>query len=82
MAISCDTNDLMAAAKCYKCIPTGMQNEVIIYLLAEILKAENGAAVDPATLEQAARCYKCIPAGMQAEVQTYLLCQIAQAAGI
>ena len=60
-----------------KCIPTGAQNEVIIYLLNQLLAA-------PQTMQQlldGAKCYKCIPAGMQMEVQTYLLCQIANAAG-
>lgn len=79
--ISCDPNDLMAAAKCFKCIPGGMQNEVIIYLLANILNAETGASMEPSYLMEKAKCFKCIPAGMQAEVETYLLCQIAQSVG-
>ena len=75
--ISCEPNDLMVAAKCYKCIPGGMQPEVIIYLLNEIL----GTGLTVAQLMENAKCYKCIPAGMQAEVQTYLLCAIANAGG-
>ena len=55
-----------------KCIPTGMQNEVIIYLLNQIL----GTSLTPQQLMDAANCMKCIPTGMQTEVQTYLLCQI------
>jgi hypothetical protein len=77
MPISCDPNDLAQAANCMKCIPTGMQPEVIIYLLQQI--AGNTQTTDQ--LVQSAACFKCIPSGMQADVQTYLLCQIANAAG-
>ena len=77
MPISCNPNDLLEGAKCMKCIPSGAQNEVIIYLLNQMLTT-------PKTTQQlldGANCYKCIPSGMQQEVQTYLLCQIANAAG-
>ena len=70
--VSCDPNSLVQAAACFKCIPAGMQNEVITYLLAVIA----GGSLDPNTLMLEASCMKCIPRGMQAEVQTYLLCQI------
>lgn len=76
MPISCEPNALLAASACMKCIPTGTQNEVIIYLLNTI----SGLNLTPQQLVDAARCYKCVPAGMQAEVQTYLLCQIANTA--
>jgi hypothetical protein len=49
-----------------------MQNEVIIYLLNQIL----GTGLTPEQLMDAAKCYKCIPPGSQLEVQTYLLCAI------
>lgn len=75
--ISCDPNDLMEAAKCYKCIPAGMQPEVIIYLLNQLLETP----MTVQELEDGAKCYRCIPKGMQSEVQTFLLCQIANAAG-
>lgn len=74
MAISCEPADLVREAKCFKCIPEGMQNEVIIYLLNQILGT--GLTVDQ--LMDEAKCFKCIPQGMQAEVQTYLLCQIVE----
>lgn len=77
MAISCEPNDLLLQAKCFKCIPFGMQNEVIIYLLNQLL----GTGLTPQQLMDNAKCFKCIPAGMQPEVQTYLLCQIANASG-
>jgi hypothetical protein len=77
MAVDCTPNSLEEAAKCFKCIPKGMQSEVMIYLLATIAKE----SLDPTTLMAKAACFKCIPAGMQSEVQTYLLCQIATASG-
>lgn len=70
--ISCDPKDLLEAAKCYACIPKGAQEEVVIYLLNQLLTT-------PKTVQElmnGAACYRCIPQGMQAEVQTYLLCQI------
>lgn len=72
-----DPSSLAQASACYKCIPTGMQNEVIIYLL-------NSMLATPLTVQQmlnGSRCMKCIPSGSQLEVQTYLLTQIATAAG-
>lgn len=70
--VSCDPNNLVQAAACFKCIPSGAQNEVVIYLLNQIL----GTGLTPQQLMDASSCYKCIPRGMQAEVQTFLLCQI------
>lgn len=77
MAVNCDPNSLAQASACMKCIPPGMQNEVIIYLLNVI----SGLNLTPQQLMANAACLKCIPQGMQSEVQTYLLCQIATAAG-
>lgn len=67
-----DVDTLIKDSDCYRCIPTGMQNEVIIYLLNQIL----GTNLTPQQLMDESKCYKCIPAGMQMEVQIYLLCQI------
>lgn len=75
MAISCEPNDLLEAAKCFKCIPVGEQMAVQIYLLQQI--AENTMTVDE--LLAAAKCFKCIPQGAQAEIRNYLLCQIVNA---
>ena len=33
---SCDPQDLMAAARCFRCIPAGMMDEVIMFLLCQI----------------------------------------------
>lgn len=73
MAINCDPNALLEASKCFKCIPPGMQPEVMLYLLAQI----NGGSTDPNVLMEQAKCMKCIPKGMQDEVITYLLCLLA-----
>lgn len=73
MAISCDTNDLMANAACFdKCIPPGNQAAVQTYLLAVIA----GGSLDPNVLMQQAACFKCIPSGMLKEIQVMLLCNI------
>lgn len=58
-------------------IPDGMNSEVIIYLLNQIL----GKGLTPQQLMDEAKCFKCIPKGMQDEVITYLLCAIASGAG-
>ena len=77
MPIACDSNSLVQAAACYKCIPAGQQPEVIIYLLNQIL----GTGLTVQQLTTNAAFFRCIPSGMQAEVQTYLLCQIANKVG-
>lgn len=74
--ISCDPADLMAASKCMKCIPQGMQLEVVIYILNEIL----GTGLTPDQLIENAKCFKCIPKGSQMEVIAYLTCQLVNAA--
>lgn len=81
MVNSTPPNTLLAGAACYKCIPTGMQSEVVIYLLAQLLNATNGASTDPAVLMQQASCYKCIPPGLQGPVSLYILDQLATALG-
>lgn len=73
MPINCDPSALELSASCYKCIPKGMQPEVMIYLLNQIL----GTGQTPQQLMDASNCFRCVPAGMQEEVMTYLLCQIA-----
>lgn len=72
MAISCEPNDLLEAAKCFGCIPAGTQAEVQTYLLAVIA----GGSLDPNTLMQQAACFRCVPKGMLPEVMAYLLCAI------
>jgi hypothetical protein len=72
MSISCQPNDLLELSRCYECIPSGMQPEVMIYLLNQLLPVP----LTPDQLMEAAKCMRCIPHGMQPEVQIYLLCQI------
>lgn len=71
--IDCDPNALLDAAKCFKCIPKGLEPEVMIYLLNVI----SGLNLTPQQLMTEAKCYKCIPKGMQEAVMTFLLCNIA-----
>jgi hypothetical protein len=77
MAVNCDPNALEQAAACYKCIPTGTQREVMIFLLNQIL----GTGLTVQQLLNGAKCYKCIPTGQQDEVISFLLCQIANKVG-
>jgi hypothetical protein len=77
MPVSCLPNDLLDAARCYRCVPVGEQGAVIIYLLNQIL----GTGLTTQQLMDNSVCFKCIPSGMQADVQTYLLCQIANSVG-
>lgn len=51
------------------CIPTGMQNAAIIYLLSQQLTP----VPTPAEIMAASACYTCIPAGMQQAAILYLL---------
>ena len=77
MAVNCDPNALLEAAKCFKCIPVEMQNPVLIYLLSQSLVIEGGTAPTIQELLDGAKCFKCIPNGMQEEVIIYLLCHLA-----
>lgn len=73
MPISCEQNDLLAAAACFaERIPPGQQAALQTYLLAVIA----GGSLDPNVLLEEARCFRCAD-GMLMEIQTYLLCQIA-----
>lgn len=73
MAVNCDDpNALLEAAKCFKCIPSGLQGAVQTYLLAVIA----GGSLDPDTLMQQANEFQKIPKGMLPEVMAMLLCNI------
>lgn len=74
MAVNCDTDALLDAAKCFKCIPDGEQAVIQTYLLA----VAAGGSLDPDVLMAQAKCFKCIPPGMLAEIQVFLLCQILE----
>lgn len=70
--INCDPASLVDAAKCFECIPRGMEGPVTIYLLNQI----SGLNLTPAQLVDAAKCNRCIPPGQQNEIIIWLLCQI------
>jgi hypothetical protein len=73
MAITCDPAALVAAAKCFNCIPKQMQKPVELYLLA----VAAGGSLDPKVIEAAAAPFRAIPRQMQEVVEQYLLCKIA-----
>jgi len=75
MAVNCDPAALVAAAKCFECIPPSMQKPVELYLLA----VANGLATDingVRAIETAAKCFNCIPKQMREPVEAYLLCSL------
>lgn len=71
MALSCEPSDLVAAAKCFDCIPKEMQMALQTYLLAVIA----GGSLDPKTLMEQAKCFQ-FPDHIQQQIQTMLLCEI------
>ena len=77
MAVPTDPSLLAQAAACMSCVPRGMEQEIMIYLLQQI--AGNTQTTDQ--LMESAKCIKCVPAGSQPEVIIYLLISIANAVG-
>lgn len=73
MAVNCDPAALVAAAKCFQCIPPGMEKPVELYLLAQAASA----GTDVAAIVRAAKDFKSIPKEMQEVVELYLLCKAA-----
>lgn len=71
MAILCDPNALVEAARCFECIPQGQQAAVQTYLLLQI----SGLNLTVDELLDAARCFRCAD-GMLEEIQAFLLCAI------
>lgn len=71
MALSCLPSDLIAAAKCFDCVPKELQPALQTYLLAVIA---NGS-LDPKSLLEQAKCFQ-FPESIQQQIQTMLLCQI------
>lgn len=65
-----DTNTLLNDARCFNCIPDGMQLPVLIHLTAQAA----GVSTDPAFLRANAACFStCIPAGLQLPVLIAIL---------
>lgn len=77
MAVPTDAAGLVAAAKCFDCIPKSERDAVELYLLAVIA----GGSLDPATLVKQAKCFSCIPREMREPVRLMLACNAATAAG-
>jgi len=75
MAVSCDTTDLAAAAKCYSCLTPDQKEAIKTYLLAVIA----GGSTDPSELMASAKCFQCLTPKQHKAIQTYLACQIANA---
>lgn len=73
--VDCDPQALIEAAKCYKCIPNGLELPVIIKLLQDI----GGDTRTPQELITASRCYDCIPVGLRELVVILLLCELVNA---
>lgn len=65
--------EIATNARCFQCIPEGMQLQALVYLFAQI-----AGVTDPQTIINGARCYSCIPPGMLLQALVYL---VAQAAG-
>lgn len=77
MAISCNTNDLAEASKCFCYNDQKQIDGIIIYLLKTI--AEDAST--PAELARKAACF-CYPDTRSRDaVMLYLLCAIADASG-
>lgn len=77
MSVSCDTNDLAEASKCFCYGDQRTIDAIIIYLLKTIAKDTS----TPAQLAQKASCF-CYPDTRSRDaVMLYLLCATADAAG-
>lgn len=72
MAITCTPQSLLESSACFSCIPKGIQQQVMIYLLAQIAEE----STDAATLVAAAKCMSCIPHDLRNEIITNLICTI------
>ncbi len=71
MAISCEPEDLAAAAKCY-CMDLKMQQAIIVYLLAQIA----GGSTEPNALAEEASQFQALSDKSLSQVTAYLLCAI------
>jgi hypothetical protein len=78
-AIACDSASLLNAATCLdSCIPQGMKDAVLIYVLA----VNAGVSTAPADLINAANQIDCcVPKGLRDAVIAQLLCANAAKAG-
>jgi hypothetical protein len=79
MSIACDSASLLKASSCIdSCIPQGMKDAVLIYILA----TNAGVSTDPKSLMDGARQIDCcVPKGMRDAIIAQLLCTLAAKAG-
>lgn len=64
--------DIATDARCFQCIPPGMQLQALVYLYAQI-----AGVTDPQTIVEGAKCFSCIPPGMLLQALVYLAAQVA-----
>lgn len=83
MAVSCNAEQLAAAATGFYQVPTQSQKGVWIYLLCAFLNGTTVAACDAESLVAASKTYQPphLSSRQQDSVISYLLCQIAQNGG-
>lgn len=62
--------EIAQGAQCL-CLPPGMEQAAITYLLSRL-----AGITDPAVIVEGAKCYQCIPEGMQLPAQLFLLNEI------
>jgi len=72
MAVPTDTGSLIEGAKCYDCIPVGMRDATMIYLLNQAMDTPESVS----DLMENSKCYECIPDGMRKAVLIYLLTKL------
>lgn len=72
MPISCETNDLAEASKCF-CFGELQQLAIQTYLLQQYV----GDTSTPAELLDAAKCFECMSPKQLLMIQNHILCQLA-----
>lgn len=78
--MACDTNALLAAAKCFECNFSGDMYAAAEIVLLCAIRDGTTLSCDPQTLAAQASCIRgCIPLGMMGAVKLSLLCDIATA---
>jgi hypothetical protein len=66
---------MVAAAKCFECIPIALQKPVELYLLA-VAAGVDTSPTGVKALVANAKCFDCIPKAMREPVEAYLLCAL------
>lgn len=63
-----DAQTLVNNARCLECLPAGTQQQVIVYLLGQLVGQS-----DPQTILNNSRCFACLPPGTSETAMIYLL---------